>query len=184
MGELGERFPDLDLRLHACKDAAAFAEDGVDIAIRYGSPGAGSFESLALLQDEFTPLCSPSLKLRRAHDLRGVKLLHVDGYRAPRPAPSWSRWCAIAGITDVDTQAGPRFSDSLHAFQAAMAGQGVVLGSPVIARDALSSGALVRPYGEALAGATYFFLCPASVAAREDVQALRAWFQRQLAAPA
>lgn len=184
MQEIREQFHDLNLRLHASKAMTSFEEDGIDIAIRYGGRTPVSVDSVVLQQDEFTPVCSSALGLRRPHDLRRIKLLHVDGYRAPRPAPTWARWCTQAGIEDIDTEAGPRFSDSLHATQAAIAGQGVVLGSTLIVGDALSSGALVRPYKHALAGATYCFVCAPSIAAREDVQALRAWFQRSLAAPA
>lgn len=181
MREIGEQLPGVNLRLHASKTVASLDEDGVDIAIRYGGAVRPSAESVVLRHDEFTPVCSPSLKLRKLTDLRRVELLHVDGYRVPRPAPSWERWCAQAGIAGIDTEAGARFSDSLHAIQAAVAGQGVVLASPLIVQDALSSGALVRPYRQALKGATYSFVCARSVAARDDAQALLAWFQRRLA---
>jgi len=184
MQELREQYPDLELRLHASKALTSLKEDGIDVAIRYGEVAAGSADSFVLQPDEFTPICSPTLRLRRPDDLRRATLLHVDGYRAPRPAPTWARWCRQAGIEDIDTEVGPRFSDSLQATQAAIAGQGVVLGSPVIVRDALSSGILVRPYRGALAGASYYFVCSQSVTTRADVQALRAWFQRSLGAPA
>ena len=94
-----------------------------------------------------------------ASDLRRAALLHVDGYRAPRPPPTWARWCRQVGVREIDTEAGPRFSDSLQAIQAAIAGQGVVLGSPLIVSDALSSGVLVRPYREDLAGASFCLVC-------------------------
>jgi LysR family glycine cleavage system transcriptional activator len=180
MQTLRKQCPDLDLRLHSSKTVASLREDGIDVAIRYGEAAIGSEDSFVLLRDEFTPLCSPTLGLRRLGDLRRATLLHVDGYRAPRPAPTWARWCRQVGIEDIDTEAGPRFSDSLHATQAAIAGQGVVLGSPVIVSDALSSGVLVRPYREGLAGAAYCFVSSPAAATRADVQALRAWLQASL----
>jgi LysR family transcriptional regulator, glycine cleavage system transcriptional activator len=183
MQELREHCPDLDLRFHASKALTSLKEDGIDVAIRYGEVAPGSSGSFVLQKDEYTPICSPALRLHRPGDLRRATLLHVDGFRVPRPAPTWARWCKRAGVSNVDTDAGPRFSDSLQAMQAAIAGQGVVLGSPVIVSDALSSGVLVRPYQEALAGASYYFVCSSSVAARTDVQTLRAWLQRSLVAP-
>ncbi len=180
MREIADQLRDLDLRLHASKSATSFQDDGVDIAIRYGGRALSSVESTVLQQDEFTPICSPALGLRSLRDLRRATLLHVEGYRTPRPAPDWSRWCKEAGLDGIDTESGPRFGDSLHAIQAAIGGQGVLLGSPLIVQDALSAGALVRPFDQALAGAAYCFVCPAAIAQREDVQALRAWFQRNL----
>jgi LysR family glycine cleavage system transcriptional activator len=181
MREIAEQLPGLNLRLHASKTVASLEGEGIDVAIRYGASGQTSADSIALRQDEFTPVCSPSLKVRKLDDLRRVELLHVDGYRVPRPAPSWERWCKHAGIERIDTEAGPRFNDSLHALQSAIAGQGAVLASPVIVHDALSSGALVRPFRQALKGATYYFVCAQPIAARDDAQALLAWFQRRLA---
>jgi LysR family glycine cleavage system transcriptional activator len=184
MQALRKHCPDLDLRLHASKTVTSLREDGIDVAIRYGDVAIGSADSFVLLRDEFTPLCSPRLGIRRLGDLRRATLLHVDGYRAPRPAPTWARWCRQVGIEEIDTEMGPRFSDSLHATQAAMGGQGVVLGSPVIVSDALSLGVLVRPFRQAVPGAAYCFVCSPTVATRTDVKALRAWLQASMGAPA
>jgi LysR family glycine cleavage system transcriptional activator len=182
MRELEKQFHNLDLRLHASKAAISFEETGIDIAIRYGEKMPSAADSVFLCEDEFTPVCSPALGLRDPRDLCRSRLLHVDGYRVPRPAPTWKRWCSQAKVENIDTEAGPRFSDSLQAIQAAMAGQGVAIASSVIVRDALSSGALVRPFKEAIKGARYYFACPAAISTRQDVQALQAWFQRSLAA--
>jgi LysR family glycine cleavage system transcriptional activator len=81
----------------------------------------------------------------------------------------------------VNTEAGLRFTDSLHAVQAAVAGQGIVLASLVLVTDALSSGLLVQPFTETLRGAAYHFVCAPEVHARADVSALKEWFQRSLA---
>lgn len=181
MRELEKQFPNLDLRLHASKAAISFEEGGIDIAIRYGEKMPPAADAVVLCRDEFTPVCSPAMGLTDLRDLRRARLLHVDGYRVPRPAPTWKRWCQQAQVENVDTDAGPRFSDSLHAVQAAVAGQGVVIASSIVVGDALSARALVRPYKNALRGAKYYFVCPAALAARDDVQALRTWFRRSLA---
>lgn len=183
MRELGELFPNIDLRLHASKSATSFGEHGIDIAIRYGGTAPPDADSVVLCQDEFAPVCSPALRIRNAVDLRRATLLHVDGYVAPRPAPTWARWCTQAKVEGIDTEAGPRFTDSAFAIQAAIAGQGVVLASPVIVADCLSAGLLVRPFTKTLPGAAHCFVCPSSIAAREDIKALRSWFQRNLGAP-
>ncbi len=182
MRELERQFRNLDLRLHASKAAISYEEEGIDIAIRYGERMPPAADAVVLCQDEFAPVCSPALGLNDPQDLCRARLLHVDGYRVPRPAPTWERWCRQAKIDNVDTEAGPRFSDSLHAIQAAMAGQGVVIASSIIVRDALSVGALVRPYKDVLMGAKYHFVCPATISTRQEVQALRTWFQQSLAA--
>ena len=182
MRELERQLHNLDLRLHASKAAISFEQDGIDIAIRYGEKMPPATDSVVLHQDEFAPVCSPLLGLKDPRDLCRATLLHVDGYRVPRAAPTWKRWCQQAKVENIDTEAGPRFSDSLHAIQAAIAGQGVVIASSIIVRDALSSGALVRPYKVVIKGAKYHFVCPFTISTRQDVQVVRAWFQRSMAA--
>lgn len=79
--------------------------------------------------------------------------------------------------------AGLRFTDSLHAVQAAIAGQGVVIASLVLVANALASGLLVQPFTEVLRGDTYHFVCAPDLRTRADVLSLRTWFQDNLALP-
>jgi len=175
--------PGLDLRLQAAEAVVALQAGRVDVAVRYGKGPYPGVHATALREDCFGPVCSPQLGVSRVGDLRRSRLLHVEGRRVPRPAPSWARWCAQAGVAGVNTTAGVRFTDGLHAVQAAIAGQGIVLSSLVLVSDALASGLLVRPFPAALRGATYHFVCAPELAGRADVVALRTWFHQRLAAP-
>ncbi|PTL83386.1 LysR substrate-binding domain-containing protein [Vitiosangium sp. GDMCC 1.1324] len=179
--ELRKLLPEVDLRLHTSGAAVPLQAGAVDVAIRYGRGPYAGVDTTVLRADSFSPVCSPRLGVSRPSDLRRATLLHVDGQRVPRPPPTWSRWCAEAGVAGVNTEVGPRFSDSLHAVQSALSGQGVVIASIVLVDDALRSGLLVRPFREALSGATYHFVSAPELSEREDVIALRAWFQRKLA---
>jgi LysR family glycine cleavage system transcriptional activator len=176
--------PELDLRLHAGDAIVALRAGAIDVAIRYGKGPYPGVDTTALQADRFAPVCSPTLRLSRLGELRRATLIHVEGRRVPRPAPTWARWCARAGATGVNTQAGLRFTDGLHAVQAAIAGQGVVIVSLVLVADALASGLLVQPFAETLRGDTYHFVSAPDLTGRADVVALRRWFQTHLAAPA
>lgn len=175
--------PSLELRLHAADAVVALSAGHVEVAIRYGTGPYPGVHATALCADRFAPVCSPRLALAHTRDLRRAKLLHIDGRRVPRPEPTWARWCAQAGVARVDTGAGLRFTDGLHAVQAAIAGQGIALVSVVLVADALASGLLVQPFQPTLRGAIYHFVCAPEVAERADVVALRAWFQQHLVAP-
>lgn len=186
LDELRGVLPELDLRLHAAEDTVELRPGGIDLAIRYGKGPFAGVETVALKKDAFAPVCSPRLRLSGAEDLRDAALIaaliHVDGRRTPRPAPDWPRWCRHAGITGVNTAAGLRFNDSLHAMQAAIAGQGVAIVSLVLASDALASGLLVQPFRHVLSGETYHFACAPGLGRRPDVAVLRDWFRKSLAA--
>jgi len=183
LADLQARFPTLELRLQASDQLAELRPGGVDLAIRYGKGPFLGVATTALRQDAFAPVCSPSLDLRTTQDLARARLIHIDGRIAPRPAPDWRRWCDQAGVCGLDTDGGLRFTDSLHAVQAAVAGQGVAIVSLVIAADALASGLLVAPFGVTLPGETYHFACSPALSDRPDVAALRAWFVQSMAGP-
>lgn len=79
-------------------------------------------------------------------------------------------------------EAGLTFSDETHALQAAVAGQGVVIASRLLARDLLQRGVLAAPFERALPGANYYLMATEETAQRPDIIALREWLLRQMAA--
>jgi LysR family transcriptional regulator, glycine cleavage system transcriptional activator len=180
LDELRRRLPKLELNLHAGDAPMPLGAGGVDVAIRYGAGPFAGLHATALCQDAFAPVCSPSLKLTRKSELRRVRLLHVVGRRAPKPSPTWARWCLRAGVEGIDTEAGLRFTDSAHALQAAVAGQGAAIVSLVLAADLLASGLLTQPFAEVLEGSTYHFVSAAPQAGQPEVVALREWFEDAL----
>ena len=183
LAELHRLFPDVDLRLHASDAIVELRSGSVDAAIRYGKGPFAGVASIPLRDDYFAPVCSPGLGLAKPGDLRQAALIHVDGRQVPVPSPDWPRWCAEAGLRDVDTQAGVRFPDSTLAVQAAIAGHGVAIVSLVLVADALDAGLLVAPFAPVLRGETYHFACAPELEARPDIVALRAWFQSVMSQP-
>ena len=181
LDELRRLLPDLDLRLHASDAAAELRPGGIDLAIRYGPGPFPGAEATRLAEDSFAPVCSPALGLRTPEDLRHAALIHIDGRTRPQPPPDWPRWCALAGIAGVDTGAGLRLNDSLLAVQAAIAGQGVVIVSRLLAAEALGRGLLVQPFPQVLPGDAYHFACAPDLVGRAEVVVLRDWFRQALA---
>ncbi|MFQ6162327.1 LysR substrate-binding domain-containing protein [Sinorhizobium meliloti] len=177
MDALRQALPTIDLRLHTSNTIEDLLAGGIETAIRYGhGPFAGA-ASTQLCSDVMTPVCSPGLGLSQLEDLRRVTLIHIDGRSRPTPKPDWNRWCEQTGIADLDTSAGPRFPDSMLAVQAAIAGQGVVIASRVLVADALAAGLLEAPFSQTLAGDAYHFACALGLEQRNDIAALRTWFQ-------
>jgi LysR family transcriptional regulator, glycine cleavage system transcriptional activator len=176
MGELRRLHPEIDLRLHASNDVVELRSGGIEAAIRYGKGPFAGAAGIALCDDAFAPVCSPRLGLTAPKDLRRATLIHIEGRSRPKPLPDWQRWCAMAGVADIDTSSGLRFPDSLLAVQAAIAGQGVAIVSLTLVADALAAGLLEVPFKETLDGETYHFACAMAVEARPDIVTLRNWF--------
>ncbi|MBL8329176.1 MAG: LysR family transcriptional regulator [Rubrivivax sp.] len=144
-----------------------------DVEIRHGPlPASGAVQ---LLHDVVTPMLSPAL-LQRLGGLQQP----ADLARAPllrTPLEPWAPWFQAAGLTLPEPASGPKLVDLGLTLEAALAGQGVVLGRPSLAQAWLDSGALRAPFGtQATPLAQYHLLAHAT---SEAAQAFAAWLQAQ-----
>jgi LysR family transcriptional regulator, glycine cleavage system transcriptional activator len=170
-----QRHPDIDVRLDTSDRLADFANDGIDIAIRYGR---GRYPGLAadlLMSEEVAPVSSPKLlegarPLRSPEDLQHHTLIHDDF------PIDWGMWLKSAGVAGVDAYRGPRFQSSVLAVQAAVQGDGVVLGRSALIADDLRAGRLVKPFTLSLpTDLAYYVVTPTQAAERPKISAFRDW---------
>lgn len=129
-----------------------------DVAIRYGVADHGHLESFRLFEDKVFLACSPKLvegppRLKELADLSRATFLHWDLSDVPwaQSTAEWfsfSNWLNLVGASEVKAAQNLYFSDYNQAVQAAIAGQGVVLGSWPILRDNVDAGLLVTPFNE------------------------------------
>jgi LysR family glycine cleavage system transcriptional activator len=179
------QYPTLDVLLDATEELADFKRSRVDVALRYGRGNYPGLLSEHLLGDELFPVCSPRLAhgkppLTRLDDLKHQALLHVDWVSPMGDWPGWVAWLKAAGVDDIDAQRGTRFSSHAMAIQAAIEGQGVVLGSTALAREALASSRLVRPFKLSMSTSfAYYVVCDANRAAEPDISAFRNWILQE-----
>ncbi|HYC69253.1 LysR substrate-binding domain-containing protein [Brevundimonas sp.] len=172
--------PGVDLRLHATLEPVDLLGGEADAAIRYGrGPFPGLF-SEPLVAQEFVPMCSPSLGLRHPDQLRDAPLLHSEWRQQGPDTPTWMRWGTVAAVKGVDWTRGVTFTDEAHVIQAAIAGQGVALLSPLLVSDELKSGSLVQPFGPALPGVHFHFVRPDDPRHAARSAALEAWLRAAL----
>jgi LysR family transcriptional regulator, glycine cleavage system transcriptional activator len=166
-------YGEIDVRLSTSERLADFVKDGMDIAVRYGQGRYPGLQSELLMEEDLSPVCSPALlggpqPLRTPEDLKYHTLIHDDFH------VNWSMWLRTAGITGIDPHRGPAFYSSEHALQAAVLGQGVVLGRSALVADDLAAGRLIRPFTIRLpAGLAYYIVYPSLK--RPPVKAFRDW---------
>ena len=180
LGRLTQRHPDLHVRLIASVQLTDFAREEVDVVIRHGQGLYEGLRSDLLVREDFFPVCSPALlsggpELEVPDDLAQQVLLHEEWKILNQI--NWARWLAAVGVSCIDAQRGPRFSFSHMTLEAAAAGQGVALASSAFVADDLTTGRLVRPFGDlSVAGPHGFFIVsPIATADREKVVAFRDW---------
>ena len=166
---------DIDVRVATSERLADFVSDGIDIAIRCGGGQYPGLTAELLMKEDHFPVCSPKLlkgryPLRTPADLARHTLLH-DVFTV-----DWAIWLHSAGIDNIDPHRGPTFLSSDYAIQAAIRGEGIVLGRSALIADDLAAGRLVRPFELSLpAGFAYYVVYPQRALQRPSVKAFRDW---------
>lgn len=126
---------DIDVRVATSERLADFVSDGIDIAVRCGGGQYPGLSAEPLMKEDHFPVCSPRLTrgrhaLRTPADLARHTLLH-DVFTV-----DWAMWLHSAGIGHIDPHRGPTFLSSDHAIQAAVLGEGVILGRSAVVAEA------------------------------------------------
>ncbi|HYD66525.1 transcriptional regulator GcvA [Azospirillum sp.] len=175
LGRFQAAHPELDVRLQTTSDMTDFAQQDVDVAIRFGRPPWAGVRTERLMTEEIFPVCAPSLMKgpdapQRPADLLRLPLLHDDYFI------TWGTWFAAAGLEGVDASRGITFTDSALVLQMAAEGQGVALTRRVLAADDLAAGRLVRLFDITLpSDYAYYVVAPPHYFSRPKVKAFRDW---------
>jgi LysR family transcriptional regulator, glycine cleavage system transcriptional activator len=172
---------DIDVRLSTSGELTDFIRDGIDVAIRYGAGGYEGVVSEVLAEEDVTPVCSPELlkgkhPLRSPRDLRHHRLIH-DNFRI-----NWATWLERAGLSNLDPARGLTFESAAFAVEAAVQGEGVLLGRSALVSADLAAGRLVRPFELALKSRwKYYVVYPEGAQHQRKVTAFRDWLFREMA---
>jgi LysR family glycine cleavage system transcriptional activator len=175
--------PNTDVRIEVGITAVDFEREEVDVAIRFGSGDYPGFRITRLFEDTVFPVCSPALlsgkkPLRQPRDLLQHNLIHVEWHAQGATWPNWRMWMTAAGVTDFDDRGGLHFGHSSLAIEAALNGQGVVLGETSLVADDLAAGRLVQPFAVELKGPprfAYYLISPEKRADEDMVRLFREW---------
>lgn len=172
----------IDVRVSTTGKLASFIGDGIDVAIRYGGGNYPGLTSEFLTGEEVFPVCSPRLlkgahPLRKPEDLRHHTLIR-DGYPI-----DWATWLSSAGVEGVDPHSGLTFDSYTFAVEAAVQGEGVVLGRTMLVSADLAAGRLIRPFKHALkAFSSFYVVYPPDAIRQRKVKAFRDWLFSEIAA--
>lgn len=173
------RHPNIDVHVHASNRPVDLNAGTIDIAIRYGQGRYEGMKSTLLLQDRFAPVASPTLNVASAADLSSRTLIHFD-WEQPLPVDlTWAAWARAAQLSELNTEAGIRYSDESHAIQAAVAGQGVALLSLVLIEQELKQRVLEARLEPVLEGLAYYIVRPERATHDSASAIVEAWLIEQ-----
>lgn len=149
---------------------------GVDLAIRYGLGQWTDGHVVKLTEETVVPVCNPVLAKRYAEqsmDLANVPLLHVNS--GDESWLGWRGYFRLAKLPDFKGS-GRNFTNYVQATQAALDGQGVMLGWNSNTEDLLRRGLLVAlPFPIIQPTEAFYLVVAPNSQNKPSTQALTAW---------
>jgi LysR family transcriptional regulator, glycine cleavage system transcriptional activator len=191
LAEFQQAFPQIEIRIDASDRIADLAAEGLDVAIRRALPARIDADDHALLLcEEFvTPALSPHLlersaPLRTPADLQRLPLIDMDDRWRASVAGSWQAWFRAFDVP-ADPAAGAKMTFSFidQAMQAAVRGQGAVMGRTPMLEDAVAAGQLCTPFPELrmATGYSYYLMVRPERSQAPEVAAFSRWLLDQFA---
>ena len=177
--------PDLHVRIDSSIELVDLDHSDVDLAIRVGPGTWPKVKAELLLEQRVFPVCAPALaaRLKTPRDLAKLPIIY------DRPTVTfnifqvrWNIWLALHGMDEsMLVTAGPSFSDSALCLDAAIAGQGIMLGWHTLAMDALADGRLVKPFiEEAETDLGYYLVTSLARGNDKKIAAFKAWIREEI----
>jgi DNA-binding transcriptional LysR family regulator len=174
--------PEVAVHVSTIQAGAPALDPGVDIAARFGDGRWDDGAVTRLFAEEIRPLANPALARRLAGEaapLAAAPLIHVEA-----DDPRWTAWPAYLRATGqsrapvvVGGQVQDlRFTNYVQATQAALAGQGIMLGWRSITGDLVAEGRLAPVGAPPLTPDSAYYLVTAP-AARAPAALLVAWLK-------
>jgi LysR family glycine cleavage system transcriptional activator len=136
--------PQIAVRLSVSEVLADFSGDGVDVAIRSGPGDWPGLLTHRLVDQDFTPMCSPAFLAAQGGRIEPIDLLRLP-LISPHD-PSWAHWLHEAGLSEAAERPllGVRLDSQANEGHAAMAGQGVAMLTPFFWRQDMADRRLVQ----------------------------------------
>ncbi len=177
MAKLQAAHPTLEISVVVDQRPQSPRDEGADMSIRMGRGPWPDYQGQALMDDRLYPVMSPGHwrdtgEPKNPKDLGRLRLLHDRD-----PHGSWAAWKKRFGPASLDVRRGPRFTSSDLVLRAAEQGLGVALARGRLADDAISTGALVRPFGSLAINlpSAYWLLFEAGQPVRQNVRMVAKW---------
>jgi len=128
LGDFQRSHPGIDVRVATSNAVQDLAKEGIDLAIRYCSEADAPKGSKCLFSESIAPVASPLLGVQSISSKSALKNSVLLEYEDRRRWLTWADWLSSRGLTTNMARGVLRFNQYDQAVQAALAGQGVVLG--------------------------------------------------------
>ncbi|HET8749398.1 MAG TPA: LysR substrate-binding domain-containing protein [Sphingomicrobium sp.] len=176
LGQVKRTLPGVSVDVDLSAEARDLISGGFDVAIRNGHGQWRGLQSTFLFPSIFMPLCAPAV------------LIEVKDSAWPRPQSQipllgrqdwWEIWFKTLGV-DHACASQFRFADEYLDAEAAIAGNGITLASPLLCRRDLEAGRLVPAHSLVVAtGRSFWLIYPPSRRGVEKVARFADWISSE-----
>ena len=185
IGRFHKLHPDISIRINTLDQQFGDENPLAELEILLLSEGKIDASDHKLLRATILPICSPRLlvdstPLREPAEVMKFKLIHALGYD-----DDWHRWFRHYGLRDVRIPGGLSVDSSLIAIEAALRGDGIMLGRRPFIDPHLESGKLVEAFSRPHPlYANYFVRSLPKVESRHAAELVASWLTGLAAASA
>ena len=182
LGGFQVRHPDLAVRLSTDNRLVDFSTGEFHAAIRVGRGDWPGLRCQFLFRLNFSPICTADFAARHRLD-RPEQLVDL-----PRLSPGdhwWRDWFAAAGVAAEDTPAdrGLLLDNQVMEANAAFAGAGIAMMTPMFWRTELAAGRLVQPFPTLLVSdRSHWLVFPEGRRNQPKIAAFRDWILAEVEA--
>ncbi|MFM2111416.1 MAG: hypothetical protein RLZZ271_76 [Pseudomonadota bacterium] len=184
---------DIDIRIEASDVAVDLDVSDLDVALRYGPASNMPANAVRLFGEQLTPVASPWLlkseqSINRVEDLARFTLIEAgDAHYTHLEWLTWRHWLDEQGQPKLQPKRWLTFNYAYQMVQAALTGQGVVLGRTPLIAEHLASGELVEPLKHLNNGQgsridsphAYWLIVGPRAAGRPEIAAFTDWLRDQ-----
>ncbi len=153
----------------------------IDVAIRYGTGEYPGLDAFSIAEETFGAFANPEW-LRAGTRIEDAVLIETR-WRSPSLRPvGWDDWLGAHQLDPANFTRRRSFDQEQHSLQAALAGQGLVLASSLLAGDMLERGWLeeYRPE-KRISGLRYTAVSRAGHSEAQKVRQFLAWLKEEAA---
>ncbi len=176
--------PDILINVQAMPSDLKRRAPGMDVVLRYGKGGWTDGATQVLFPERICPVGHPALVARLAESGTGLDmapLIHVE-FAGARHWAGWAEYCRLRGLPAPRSR-GLMFNTYVQAVQAALHGQGLILGWRSITEGIEAEGRLARwPGGELDMGTAYHMTVAPEAEASPACRAFADWLLAEGAA--
>jgi LysR family glycine cleavage system transcriptional activator len=171
--------PDLNVRVDGTPNFTDFANEVVDVDIRYGDGHWEHLHSQHLIDDLVLPMCSPDYRdeLSKVSDDPIVQLGQARLVDSVKTLLRWDQWLELNSAEGVAMTYPYRLERSSMAIEVGCRSGGLILESVTLAHDKLVRGELVpfSPTFPAVVVPAYWIVCPSRHLSRRTVRDFIDW---------